>query len=185
VEEVTIIESCLGMRQGGLLKGPLFALAHYQTFLKTIAHAPNYIFPSFANDTHIVGPMSEITCAFDHLLTQLALVGLRVKVSKCKLWSPLGISPSIDIPQSYILVTYGLCILGVPMSSQDFATHFLDEALSQNVAHIDDLPFLGDAQVVLGISSSCVVCRPSYFTRTIPISSSFLFFLTNFEKRVM
>jgi hypothetical protein len=29
--------------------------------------------------------MNEIIHAFDHLLTQLALVGLRVKVSKCKL----------------------------------------------------------------------------------------------------
>jgi hypothetical protein len=48
-------------------------------------HALSYIFPSLINDTHIVGLMSEITCAFDHLLTQLALVGLRVKVSKCKL----------------------------------------------------------------------------------------------------
>jgi hypothetical protein len=29
VEGVTIIESFSGMRQGGPLKGPLFALAHY------------------------------------------------------------------------------------------------------------------------------------------------------------
>jgi len=71
---------------------------------------------------------------------------------------------------------------GVPMRSQDFTTHFLNEALSQNMAHIDDLPLLGDAQVVLGISSSCVVCRPSYFTRTILISSSFLFFFNEFRK---
>ncbi len=35
---------------------------------------------------------------------------------------------------------------------------FLDGVLSQNMAHIDDLPLLGDAQVVLGIFSSCVVC---------------------------
>jgi hypothetical protein len=39
VEEVTIIESCLSMRQGDPLKGPLFALAHYQTFLKP-SHMP-------------------------------------------------------------------------------------------------------------------------------------------------
>jgi len=32
--------------------------------------------------------------------------------------------------QGFILVTYGLCILGVLMGSQDFVTHFLDEALS-------------------------------------------------------
>jgi hypothetical protein len=42
--------------------------------------------------------MDEIILAFDHLSTQLALVGLRVKVSKCKLWSPLGIFSSRDIP---------------------------------------------------------------------------------------
>ncbi len=60
------------------------------------------------DDTHIVGLMSEIARSFDHLLTQSALVGLRVKVLKCKLWSPLGIFPSIEIPQGYTLVTYDL-----------------------------------------------------------------------------
>jgi len=40
---------------------------------------------------------------------------------------------------------------------QDFATHFLDEVLFQDMAHIDDLPLLENAQVVLGILSSCVV----------------------------
>jgi hypothetical protein len=37
VERVTIIKSSLGMKQGDPLGGPLFALAHYQAFLKTIA----------------------------------------------------------------------------------------------------------------------------------------------------
>jgi hypothetical protein len=32
------------------------------------------------NNTHIVGPMSDIIYAFDHLSTQLVLVGLKVKV---------------------------------------------------------------------------------------------------------
>jgi hypothetical protein len=31
--------------------------------------APNYAFPSRMDDTHIVEPMSEITCTFDHLST--------------------------------------------------------------------------------------------------------------------
>jgi hypothetical protein len=93
--------------------------------------------------THIMGPMNEITCTFDHLSTQLTLVGLRVKLSNCKLWSSLGLSPCIKIPQGYTLVTDGLHILSVPMGFQNFATHFLNEALFQNVAHIDDLPLLG------------------------------------------
>jgi hypothetical protein len=37
------------------------------------------------------------------------------------------------------------------MGFQDFVTHFLDEALSQNMAHINDLLLLGNTQVVLGI----------------------------------
>jgi hypothetical protein len=47
------------------------------------------------------------------------------------------------------LVTNGLHILGVPVGFQDFATQFLDEALFQNMAHINDLFFLGDTQVAL------------------------------------
>ncbi len=97
MEGVTIIESSSCMRQGDPLGDILFVFAHYRTHLKTIMWVPNYVFPSLVDDTHIVGPMSEITHAFDHLLTQLALVGLKVKVSKCKFWSPLGNSPSIKI----------------------------------------------------------------------------------------
>jgi hypothetical protein len=83
--------------------------------------------------------MNEITCAFDHLLTQLTLIGFRVKVSKCKLWNPSGIFLGVEIPQGYTLVTNGLCILGVPIGSQDFSMHFLDEVLSQDMANIDDV----------------------------------------------
>jgi hypothetical protein len=43
------------------------------------------------------------------------------------------------------LVINGLRILGVLVGFQDFARHFLDEALSQDVAHINDIFLLGDA----------------------------------------
>jgi hypothetical protein len=43
----------------------------------------------------------------------------------------------------------------------------MDEALFQNVAHINDLFFLKDAHVTLGILSLCVTCQPFYFTWTI------------------
>jgi hypothetical protein len=105
-----------------------------------------------------MGFLNEITHAFDHLSTQLAIVGLRVKMSKCKLWSPLEIYLGIKIPQDYILVINGLRILGVPMGFQDFSVHFLDEALYQNVAHVNNLPLLGNTLVALGILPSCVIC---------------------------
>ncbi len=50
-------------------------------------------------------------------------------MSKCKLWNPSSIFPSIKIPQGYTLVIDGLRILGVLVGSQDFAMHFLDEVL--------------------------------------------------------
>jgi hypothetical protein len=59
------------------------------------------------------------------------------------------------------------------MGFQDFSMHFLDEALSEDVVHIDNLPFLGNIQNVLGILFSCVIHGPSYLTKTIPLSSSF------------
>ncbi len=82
------------------LWGFLFVLAHYWALLKTIVQAPNYVFPSLMNDTHIVGLMNEIIPPFDHLSTQLAIVGLKVKTLKCELWNPSGISSSIEIHQS-------------------------------------------------------------------------------------
>ncbi len=62
----------------------------------------------------------------------------------------------LEIFQGCILVTNDLHILGVPIGSQGFVIFFLDEILSQDVAHINDLLLLGNAQVALGILFSCV-----------------------------
>jgi hypothetical protein len=44
-------------------------LAHYWTFLQTIAWTFNCVFPSLANNSHIVHPTSKIVFAFYHLST--------------------------------------------------------------------------------------------------------------------
>jgi hypothetical protein len=46
--------------------------------------------------------------------------------------------------------------IGCASGFSSFAMRFL-EVLSQNAAHIDDLPFLGNTHIALGILSSCVV----------------------------
>jgi len=74
--------------------------------------------------------------------------------------------------------------MGVLVGFKNFVTHFLDEALFYDVAHINDLPLLGNAHVALGILSSYVTCQPSYVTWTIS-SYSFLSLLVGFDKRVM
>jgi len=75
--------------------------------------------------------------------------------------------------------------LGVPIGFQGFVTFFLDEILSQDVVHINDLLILGNAQIALGILFSFVTRQPSYLTQTIFPSSFFLFFLVGFNKKVM
>jgi hypothetical protein len=76
---------------------------------------PNYVFPSLANNIHIMGSMTKLSCTFDHLSAQLAQVGLRVKVSKYKCYYLSTIFLGIKILDDYILVTNGLHILGVSM----------------------------------------------------------------------
>jgi hypothetical protein len=129
------------MKHDNPLGSHLLALAHYQTLLKTIVQAPIRVFPSLITDIHIMGPMNKFFFTFDHLLTQLALIEFKVKVSKCKFWSP-NIFSSIEIPQYYILVTNALHILGVPMGSQNFVMHFLDDVFFHDVTHIDDFSLL-------------------------------------------
>jgi hypothetical protein len=53
------------------------------------------------------------------------------------------------------------------------------------MVHINDLPFLGDAQVTLGILSSYVDYQPPYLTWTIFPPSSFIYIFMSFNKRVM
>ncbi len=52
------------------------------------------------------------------------------------------------------------------------------------MVHIDDLPLLANAQVVLGILFSCVAHQPSYLTQIVPIFCSFLFLLVGFNRKV-
>jgi hypothetical protein len=59
--------------------------------------------------------MQASNCIFPSLASNTHIVG-----------TMNGISLGIEIPHGYTLVTYGLCILGVPMGFQDFAMHFLD-----------------------------------------------------------
>jgi hypothetical protein len=53
--------------------------------------SPNYVFPSLMDKYTHRGHYEQDSLTFDHFLTHFNLIGLKVKVSKCKLWSPLKI----------------------------------------------------------------------------------------------
>ncbi len=107
MKKVTIIESSSSTKQGDPLGGFFICFGSLSNSPKD-HHACPQLCISILNGWYSHrGAYSEITHAFDHFSTQLALVGLRVKVLKCKLWSPLGIFPSIKVFQGCILVTNG------------------------------------------------------------------------------
>jgi hypothetical protein len=61
----------------------LFALTHLCTFHPTATTHPTCVFPSLANDTHIVGPTSYVLLIFLQLQEEFGALGLLVQSSKC------------------------------------------------------------------------------------------------------
>ncbi len=124
--------------------------------------APSCVFPSFANDTHIMGPMIEIVLAFNRLMTQLILVGLKVKVSKCKLWSPFKHKDSSKLHFGHRWLTHFGCASGF----LKLCHMFFYGTLYQDVVHIDHLSLLG-ALVVVGIIAGQSIIFSIFFSSSV------------------
>ncbi len=56
----------MGTHQGDSLGWVLFTLAHCRALRLIANHFPSYLFPSIANDTHIIGPFSIVSFAYEH-----------------------------------------------------------------------------------------------------------------------
>ncbi|KAL2608123.1 hypothetical protein R1flu_026696 [Riccia fluitans] len=82
-DEVTVLSSESGIHQGDPLGGALFALAHLRAFRTVASEHPLYMFPSFVDNTHIVGPLEVVVPAFHTLEGHLSAVGLTVQPTKC------------------------------------------------------------------------------------------------------
>ncbi len=62
--DLIVILLKLGGQQGDLLGGMLFVLTHFHTFHPTTITHPTCVVLSLANDTHIVGPTSNVVPTF-------------------------------------------------------------------------------------------------------------------------
>jgi hypothetical protein len=63
---VIIIPFAMGILQGDPLGWALFTLAHLKGLRSIINCFPSYIFPSITNATHIIGPPSIVSSAYEH-----------------------------------------------------------------------------------------------------------------------
>ncbi len=61
-----------------IYKGALFTLAHFKALRSTTSHFPSCLFPSIVDDTHIIGPLSIVSSAYEHFQTKFHPIGLSI-----------------------------------------------------------------------------------------------------------
>jgi len=77
--DLTIISSKFGTQQGDPLGGLLFTLTHLCIFRPIATTHPTCVFPSLANDMHIVGLALDELLGFLQLQKEFKALGLLVK----------------------------------------------------------------------------------------------------------
>jgi len=88
--QLSIIHFLLGIGQGDLLFGLLFALTHFQKLCCSMGCFPSYIFHSVVDDIHI-NTIFIILSAFEHFVFHLVFVRFVVQLCKCSAWLPFGL----------------------------------------------------------------------------------------------
>ncbi len=74
------------------LGGTLFALTHFHVVHLTTTTHPTCVFPSFIDDTHIVGPISNVVPTFLQLHAKFTTLRFFTQPMKCVIWFPQGLN---------------------------------------------------------------------------------------------
>jgi hypothetical protein len=88
---VMVIPFAIKTYQCDPLGGALFTLIRFKALCSTTIHFPFYLFPSTTNNTHIIGPLSIVSFAYEHFHTELHAIGPSIQPKKCITWSPFGL----------------------------------------------------------------------------------------------
>jgi hypothetical protein len=95
--DVTLISSTMGTHQSDPLRKAMFILTHFKVLCFTTSCFPSCLFPSIANDTHIINPPSIVSYAYKHFKINLYATCL-ILPQKCVTWSPSSLQPNFDTP---------------------------------------------------------------------------------------
>jgi hypothetical protein len=95
-DDVTIIPSTMGTYHGAPWGGALFVVGNFRALSSIASHFPFYLFLSIANDTHIIGPPSIVSFAYEHFQIELCVIGLSIQPLKCIGWSPFSLPPNFN-----------------------------------------------------------------------------------------
>jgi hypothetical protein len=111
--------------------------------------------PFIVDNTHIIGPSSIVSFAYEHFQIEFCAISLSIQPQKCVAWSPFGLPLHFNIPSQFTTPSKGIKILGVPLGIINFTSSFIKKALQKDVRHVDLFPRMGDVQVAFGILTHC------------------------------
>jgi ABC-type uncharacterized transport system permease subunit len=114
------------------------------------------------NDTHIIGPTSNVLFVYPQLQEEFGAFGLLVQLMKRVTWSPQGLNQSISLLPSFFTLKFGLHIPNVPMSFWPFVESFVLEAFQEDLNTIASLPMLIDPRATYVMFSFYYGQQPSY-----------------------
>jgi hypothetical protein len=99
--DVTLIPFTMGTHQGDPLGKAIFSLTHFKALCFTISCFPSCLFPSIANDTHIINPSSIVSSAYEHFQTELYVISHFIQPQKCVTWYSSNLQPNLDTPSQF------------------------------------------------------------------------------------
>jgi hypothetical protein len=89
--------------------GALLALTHFRALCSTTNHFTSCIFPSIANNTHIISPPSIVSSSvYEHSQTELCVICFSIQPQKCVAWSPSNLPPKFNTPSKFTTPSKGI-----------------------------------------------------------------------------
>ncbi len=116
--------------------GMLFLLVHFCVLCPIVTTYFTYVFPSLANDTHIVGPTLDVVPTLKQLHEELLTLGFLMLPTKCVVWFLQGLDHFISFLFGFFTFDWGFHILGAPMRSTSFVESFVAEVLHKDLGTI-------------------------------------------------
>jgi hypothetical protein len=80
--DVTIIPFPWGFNKLIIWGATLFVLIHFKVLGSIANHCPSCLFPSIANNIHIIGPPSIVSSTYEYFQLELCLIVLSIQLQK-------------------------------------------------------------------------------------------------------
>ncbi len=133
----------------------LFVLTHFKVLFSIANCFLSCLFPSIANDIHIISLPSIVSFAYEHFQIEFCAIGLHIQPKKCVTWSPFSLPPNFNTPSQFTIPPKRIRVLGVPLGTSSFTSSFIKDPMLEDVRHVNLLLAMSDVQITFRIIIHC------------------------------